>query len=122
MLLNRNYGQHAAIMAGFAESKGEIVVTLDADLQNPPEEIPKLVQKMEEGFDVVGSVRVHRRDTLFRRWLRFVINKVVQKVTGVHHARLRLHAAGLPAEYREGHAGVSRAEHLYPGAGQQLCP
>jgi undecaprenyl-phosphate 4-deoxy-4-formamido-L-arabinose transferase len=83
VLLNRNYGQHAAVMAGLAESKGEIVVTLDADLQNPPEEIPKLVNKIEEGFDVVGSVRVPRNDTLFRRVASFMINKAAQKATGV---------------------------------------
>jgi undecaprenyl-phosphate 4-deoxy-4-formamido-L-arabinose transferase len=83
VLLNRNYGQHAAVMAGFAESKGDIVVTLDADLQNPPEEIPKLIHKIEEGFDVVGSVRIARRDTLFRRISSFVVNNVAQKATGV---------------------------------------
>lgn len=83
VFLNRNYGQHAAVMAGFAESKGDIVVTLDADLQNPPEEIPRLVEKTEEGFDIVGSVRVHRRDTLFRRLASFMINKAAQKATGV---------------------------------------
>ncbi|OIN95190.1 MAG: undecaprenyl-phosphate 4-deoxy-4-formamido-L-arabinose transferase [Deltaproteobacteria bacterium CG1_02_45_11] len=83
VLLNRNYGQHAAVMAGFEESKGDIVVTLDADLQNPPEEIPKLVDKIEEGFDVVGSVRIARGDTVFRRVSSFIINKVAQKATGV---------------------------------------
>ena len=83
VLLNRNYGQHSAIMAGFAQAKGDIVVTLDADLQNPPEEIPKLVQKAEEGFDVVGSVRVPRQDTLFRRAASHMVNKVVQMSTGV---------------------------------------
>jgi undecaprenyl-phosphate 4-deoxy-4-formamido-L-arabinose transferase len=83
VFLNRNYGQHAAVMAGFAASRGDIVVTLDADLQNPPEEIPKLIRRIEEGFDVVGSVRVPRRDTLFRRVASFMINKVAQKSTGV---------------------------------------
>ncbi|MCD6297086.1 MAG: glycosyltransferase [Deltaproteobacteria bacterium] len=83
VLLNRNYGQHAAVMAGFAESKGDIIVTLDADLQNPPEEIPKLIHKIEEGFDVVGSVRIARCDTLFRRISSFVVNNVAQKATGV---------------------------------------
>jgi undecaprenyl-phosphate 4-deoxy-4-formamido-L-arabinose transferase len=81
--LNRNYGQHAAIMAGLAEARGEIIVTLDADLQNPPEEIPKLIRKIEEGFDVVGSVRVPRQDPLFRRLASFIVNKVVQYSTGV---------------------------------------
>lgn len=83
VLLNRNYGQHAAVMAGFAESRGEIVVTLDADLQNPPEEIQKLVKKMETGFDVVGSIRLSRRDTVFRKMSSFLINKAVQQSTGV---------------------------------------
>lgn len=83
VLLNRNYGQHAAIMAGFSAAKGEIAVTLDADLQNPPEEIPNLVQKMEEGYDVVGTVRVPRQDPLFRRVASALINRVVQRTTGV---------------------------------------
>jgi undecaprenyl-phosphate 4-deoxy-4-formamido-L-arabinose transferase len=83
ILLNRNYGQHAAVIAGFGETRGDIIVTLDADLQNPPEEIPTLVHKAEEGFDVVGSVRVPRHDSLFRRAASFVVNKTVQKSTGV---------------------------------------
>lgn len=83
VFLNRNYGQHAAVMAGLAKSCGEIVVTLDADLQNPPEEIPKLLSLIEEGCDVVGSVRQHRQDTLFRRLSSRLINKAVQKATGV---------------------------------------
>ena len=83
LILNRNYGQHSAIMAGFAETRGDVVITLDADLQNPPEEIQKLVKKADEGFDVVGSVRMHRRDTLFRRWASLMVNKVVQISTGV---------------------------------------
>lgn len=80
---NRNYGQHAAVFAGFEQSRGEVVVTLDADLQNPPEEIPKLVAKMEEGFDVVGSVRVQRQDTVFRRMASRLVNKVTSLATGV---------------------------------------
>ena len=83
VFLNRNYGQHAAIMAGFAQLKGDICVTLDADLQNPPEEIPKLVKKIEEGFDVVGCVRMPRSDSLFRRVASHIINKLIQISTGV---------------------------------------
>jgi len=83
VFLNRNYGQHAAVMAGLAQSCGEVVVTLDADLQNPPEEIPKLIALIEEGCDVVGSVRQNRQDTLFRRLSSRLINKAVQKSTGV---------------------------------------
>ncbi len=83
VFLNRNYGQHSAIMAGFAEAKGDIIVTLDADLQNPPEEIPRLIEKINEGFEVVGTVRVPRCDTLFRRIASYIVNKVAQKSTGV---------------------------------------
>jgi len=83
VLLNRNYGQHAAVMAGFKHCHGEIIVTLDADLQNPPEEIPKLVAEMQKGFDVVGTVRVERQDSGFRRLSSAIVNRVVQKATGV---------------------------------------
>lgn len=83
ILLNRNYGQHSAVMAGLAQSCGEVVVTLDADLQNPPEEIPKLLAEIEKGADVVGSVRQMRQDSLFRRLSSFLVNKAVQKATGV---------------------------------------
>ncbi|MGD1148453.1 MAG: glycosyltransferase [Thermoanaerobaculaceae bacterium] len=81
---NRNYGQHSAVFAGFEEARGEIIVTLDADLQNPPEEIGKLVAKMEEGYDVVGSVRVKRMDSFFRRMASRLVNRVTSMATGVH--------------------------------------
>ncbi|MDL2263773.1 glycosyltransferase [Synergistaceae bacterium OttesenSCG-928-I11] len=83
LILNRNYGQHAAIFAGLEESKGDIVVTLDADLQNPPEEIPKLVREIEKGFDVVGTVRQNRQDTWFRRRASALVNRTIQRATGV---------------------------------------
>ena len=83
VLLNRNYGQHAAVMAGFSHARGEYVITLDADLQNPPEEIPKVVEKMREGYDVVGSVRQNRKDSFLRTLPSKIVNKVVQKSTGV---------------------------------------
>ncbi|MBI2354290.1 MAG: glycosyltransferase [Deltaproteobacteria bacterium] len=80
---NGNFGQHMAILAAFEMSRGEIVVTLDADLQNPPEEIPKLVRKMEEGCDVVGSIRQKRQDTLFRRVASRIVNITTNKITGM---------------------------------------
>ena len=67
VLLDRNYGQHAALFAGFRQALGDVIVTIDADLQNPPEEIPRLIAKIEEGFDVVGTVRQSRQDHLLRR-------------------------------------------------------
>ena len=83
VLLNRNYGQHAAVMAGFAHVRGKYVITLDADLQNPPEEIPNVVSKLREGYDVVGSVRQNRKDSFLRTLPSRMVNRVVQKSTGV---------------------------------------
>jgi len=83
VVLNRNYGQHAAIFAGMAESQGRTVVTLDADLQNPPEEIPAVVRRVEEGVDVVATYRPGRRDSLFRRWASAAINFYTARATGV---------------------------------------
>ncbi len=83
VLLNRNYGQHPAVLAGLAQSRGDVIVTLDADLQNPPEEIPRLLAKIDEGCDVVGSVRENRRDSWLRRLPSRIINAVVRKTTGV---------------------------------------
>ena len=83
VLLNRNYGQHAAVFAGLDQSRGEVVVTLDADLQNPPEEIPALVREMDAGVDVVGTVRAHRRDSVFRRAASSLVNRIVRRTTGV---------------------------------------
>jgi len=80
---NGNFGQHMAILAAFEKCSGDIVVTLDADLQNPPEEIPKLVAEMEKGHDVVGSVRRKRRDTLFRKTASRLVNFVTRKMTGM---------------------------------------
>ena len=78
--LTRNYGQHAAILAGFSIVRGGIVVTLDADLQNPPEEIPRLIEAMEEGgFDVVGTIRKGRKDSLLRILPSRIVNMVARK-------------------------------------------
>ena len=79
---NGNFGQHTAILAGFRASRGENVVTLDADLQNPPEEIPKIISLLEKGHDVVGTIRLKRKDTLFRRYASRLVNHIMNKVTG----------------------------------------
>ena len=84
--LSRNFGQHAAVMAGFSKCRGEIVVTLDADLQNPPEEIGRLVAKMEEGYDVVGTIRKDRDDPRLRKLASRVVNRVIGRATG-HNMR-----------------------------------
>ena len=83
--LTRNYGQHAAIFSGFSVVRGDIVITLDADLQNPPEEVPNLVRVMEEGdYDVVGTIRRERKDSFLRRIPSRVINVITRKITKVN--------------------------------------
>jgi undecaprenyl-phosphate 4-deoxy-4-formamido-L-arabinose transferase len=81
--LVRNAGQHMAIMAAFSATDGEYVITLDADLQNPPEEIPKLVREMDAGHDVVGTIREKRRDSLFRRSASRLVNRTTAFITGM---------------------------------------
>ncbi len=97
---NRNYGQHSAIFGAFSIVAGEVIVTLDADLQNPPEEIPKLVAKIDEGFDVVGGWRQGRmdNDSLFRTLPSKIVNAVTRKTTGV---RLNDYGCMLRAYRRE---------------------
>jgi undecaprenyl-phosphate 4-deoxy-4-formamido-L-arabinose transferase len=80
---NRNYGQHAAVLAGMERSRGEVVVTLDADLQNPPEEIPRLLARVDEGFDVVGGCRMDRHDPWIRRLASSAMNRAASRVVGV---------------------------------------
>src|SRR6185436_2177762 len=65
-------------------ARGEIVVTLDADLQNPPEEIPRLVAKFREGYDYVGSYRRERQDNFFRRFASRLMNRVRESITDIH--------------------------------------
>lgn len=83
VLLNANYGQHLAIMAAFDRVRGQRVVTLDADLQNPPEEIAKLLAAMDQGHDYVGSVRLLRQDAWWRRAASRLMNTLREKITGI---------------------------------------
>jgi undecaprenyl-phosphate 4-deoxy-4-formamido-L-arabinose transferase len=84
ILFNGNYGQHMAILAGFEQTRGDIVVTLDADLQNPPEEIHKLVEKMREGHDYVGSIRRKRQDSAWRTVASKAMNHLRERITNIH--------------------------------------
>ncbi len=83
VLFNGNYGQHMAILAGFQATRGDIVVTLDADLQNPPEEIGALIDKMREGYDYVGSIRRKRQDAAWRTYLSKAMNRIREKITRI---------------------------------------
>jgi undecaprenyl-phosphate 4-deoxy-4-formamido-L-arabinose transferase len=83
VLLNGNFGQHLAIMAGFERCRGERIVTLDADLQNPPEEIGKLLARMDEGYDYVGGVRSARHDPWLRRSMSRLMNRIRERITRI---------------------------------------
>ncbi|HET7922726.1 MAG TPA: glycosyltransferase [Gammaproteobacteria bacterium] len=83
VLLQSNFGQHAAILAGFSEARGERVVTLDADLQNPPEEIGNLLAKMDEGYDYVGTIRRKRQDVWWRTYASRLMNRLRERITKV---------------------------------------
>ncbi|BAE73565.1 Undecaprenyl-phosphate 4-deoxy-4-formamido-L-arabinose transferase [Sodalis glossinidius str. 'morsitans'] len=82
VLLNRNYGQHPAILAGFSQARGEVIITLDADLQSPPEEIPRMVSIACEGYDIVGAIRANRRDGWPRQLASCAQNRLIHHVTG----------------------------------------
>ena len=83
ILFNGNFGQHMAIIAGFDHCRGERVVTLDADLQNPPEEIANLLAKMDEGHDYVGSIRRKRQDAAWRRVASRAMNNLRERITHI---------------------------------------
>jgi len=84
VLFNGNFGQHMAIMAGFENVRGSRIITLDADLQNPPEEIGNLLAAMDAGHDYVGSIRRQRQDSAFRRYASRAMNWMRERITKIH--------------------------------------
>ncbi len=81
--LARNFGQHAAILAGFDAARGDWIITIDADLQNPPEEIPRLIEEFRRGHDLVGTYRKGRQDPLFRKGASWVVNRLMRKFSRI---------------------------------------
>ena len=102
--LKRNFGQHPAMHAGLSRARGAIVVTMDGDLQNPPEDLPKLIAAVESGADVASGRRAARRDSWGRTLPSRLINGMLRRFTGVDDLRLRLRLQRLPA--RGGRAGA----------------
>jgi undecaprenyl-phosphate 4-deoxy-4-formamido-L-arabinose transferase len=88
VLFTANFGQHRAILAGFAHARGRYLITLDADLQNPPEEIPRVLAELDAGHDYVGTIREKRQDVIWRRWASQFINKLRERTT---HIRISDH-------------------------------
>jgi len=84
VLFSGNFGQHNAILAGFAHCRGQQIVTLDADLQNPPEEIHRLLAELDRGHDYVGTVRRMRQDSFLRRWPSRLLNSIRERTTSIH--------------------------------------
>jgi undecaprenyl-phosphate 4-deoxy-4-formamido-L-arabinose transferase len=119
--LSRNFGQHPAILAAFRDVTGDVIVTLDADLQNPPEEIPKLLAKFDEGYDVVGGVRRNRQDSWPRRFASGIVNRATVAIT-----RMRLTDFGcmLRAYSRDVVDEINRSEEastFIPALGQSFA-
>ena len=83
IFLQSNFGQHAALLAGFKMARGQHLITLDADLQNPPEEISRLLSKMAEGYDYVGTVRKRRQDSVWRRLASRLMNQIRERITRI---------------------------------------
>jgi len=105
--LRRNFGQTAAMSAGFHAARGEVIITLDADLQNDPDDIPKIIAKTDEGFDVVSGWRKDRKDPFLNRRLPSMLaNALISKITGV---ALHDYGCTLKAYRRE----VVKSLHLY---------
>ena len=84
VLLRANAGQHSAIIAGFEQARGEFVITLDADLQNPPEEISKLLEQLDKGHDYVGTIRRKRQDEKWRHYASKAMNWLRERITSIH--------------------------------------
>lgn len=83
VLLSRNFGQSPALYAGFSRARGQYVAMMDADLQNYPEDIPRLVEKLEEGFDMVSGWRANRKDSFFRTAASKLLNRYINSITRV---------------------------------------
>ncbi|MDQ7039269.1 MAG: glycosyltransferase family 2 protein, partial [Aquificota bacterium] len=101
----RNYGQTAAMYAGFDHAKGDVIVTMDADLQNDPEDIPRLLEKIKEGYDIVSGWRKDRKDPLISRKIpSWIANWIISKVTGVelhdYGCTLKAYRSDIAKRYR----------------------
>jgi dolichol-phosphate mannosyltransferase len=84
VIFNRNFGQSSAMAAGIEYAEGDLIATIDGDLQNDPADIPMMIEKLNEGYDVVAGKRAKRQDEPFRMWLSKWANKIIRKSTGVY--------------------------------------
>lgn len=113
----RNFGQHAAVTAGFAAARGAFVVTLDADLQNPPEEIPRLVAEFRKGHDLVGTVRTNRQDSVFRRKASAAVNAFTRRMSGIQLHDFGCMLRGYSSDIAKAVAARSEGRTFIPALG-----
>ena len=117
VLFHTNFGQHSAVMAGLSYARGDYVITLDADLQNPPEEIGKLVAMLDQGYDYVGTIRTKRQDSWWRKWLSKGVNKMREWITPVRITDQGCMMRGYSRLGRDGAQRDARGQYLHTGVG-----
>ena len=119
--LRRNFGQTAALAAGFDEAQGSVIISLDGDLQHAPEDIPALLEKIDEGYDIASGWRKNRLDNAVTRKIPSrIANWLMAKASARRTARFRHHIQGLSRGNSQGRQSVRRAAPLHPGAGRFL--
>ena len=118
--MGTNYGQHEAIMKGLEQSRGDLIITMDADLQNPPEEIPRIISEYENGHDVIGTIRKNRQDTIFRKKASRIVNRITNMITGFHISDYGCMLRGYSREIVTGMLNVRRDDIFIPALAQKL--
>ena len=115
-----NFGQHEAIIKGFEKSRGSLIITMDADLQNPPEEIPRLIEQYELGHDAIGTIRIKRKDTFFRRYASRIANRITNLITGFRISDYGCMLRGYSREIVEEILKVKRNDIFIPALAQKF--
>ena len=112
--MGENCGQHKAIMKGFEQCTGSLIITMDADLQNPPEEIPRIISEYKNGHDVIGTIRIHRHDNLFRTTASRFVNRLTNMITGFHISDYGCMLRGYSRDIVKKMLGVKRDDVFIP--------
>ena len=119
--MHGNYGQHKAIMKGFESCSGSLIITMDADLQNPPEEIPRIIEQYNHGHDVIGTIRMKRHDTLFRKMSSRIVNRITNFITGFNIHDYGCMLRGYSREVITEMLRVKRDDIFIPALAQKLA-
>ena len=119
--MHGNYGQHKAIMKGFENAEGSLIITMDADLQNPPEEVPRIIEQYEHGHDVIGTIRMNRHDTFFRKTASRIVNCITNIITGFNIHDYGCMLRGYSREIVKGILGYKDEDIFIPALAQRLA-